>query len=489
MAEQRKMRTSKVEKSIAPRDQKGKFVSKATSKESRIGAKGSEGTPFSSSMSNQSFFNRNSKKIGYREVRNMSIANNVVRIVINAIKNSIMRTTHVVRPKDLSKREEYKEQIDYVTKLLNFPDQNSGTFRTLFSTVIEDVLVLDQGVIEKVRNPRGEIVQLYQVDGATIRPRIDQYGLLSSPAYVQYIDTSKGADTREEPDATFEQDDLIIFQANPQGQIGRVGYGMSPVEYIIMTVSTSLQAMLFNARYFDDAKIPPFLANLKNVPKEALDNFRESFEQALRGNPWAGAWTNAEDFKLELLRPTNQEMQFYELNMWLIKIIFGAFEMSPSDFGFTDDVNRATAEVQERIGKSRGVQNILTLIAERINYGIIADLARFDSRFAEIEFGWDSVDLNEDKLQAEIDEIYLRNKVLVPNEVRARDGREELEGGDVPISSQQVLGNPSNSNLKDNEEPEEDNEEIEEEDSEEETKKSVKKSLKLSTEKWDEWYK
>ncbi len=372
-------------------------------------------------------------RITFDELRGLSYNNNIVRVCINKWKHIISRVQFIVRAKDETRSEELQPQIDFVAKLLTHPNTGTqDTFRTFMSKIVEDIAVIDNGIVEKVRNAKGDIVELYQVDGSTIRPNFDEFGCYTEPAFYQYVDGGSA-----NPDVEFGLDDLMLFQMNPQGQNGRIGYGMSPVESIAMTVTASLQAALFNQSYFDENKIPPAVINLPEVPMEELMAFKAGFEQQLQGKPWSNAFTNSKTIDIKQLRPSNADMQFYELNKWLATIICAAFEMSPQEIGLTMDINRATGEVQDRITRTQGIANMLSVISETINHGILDDLAQRDPKFAEIEFDWEDIDKLDDLTQAQIDDIYLKNGKTYVNEVRLRDGQDPVDWGDKPATQQQ----------------------------------------------------
>jgi hypothetical protein len=42
-----------------------------------------------------------------------------------------------------------------MTALLNLPNRNNENFHTFWDKILEDILVLEQGIVEKVRNGRG----------------------------------------------------------------------------------------------------------------------------------------------------------------------------------------------------------------------------------------------------------------------------------------------------------------------------------------------
>ena len=367
----------------------------------------------------------NPSKVTFQQLRNLSLANNLVRNCINRIKHTVTKVDWSIKPIDTKiDTSVYRQEIDYVTHLIKYPNSQDTT-RDLISKAVEDILVIDQGVFEKVRNMRGEIVNIYAVDGATIRPNIDEYGLLADPAYYQYLEQTAATGT---PDAEFKETDLVVMQINPQIQNGRVGYGMSPVEAIIQTVVTTLQASIYNESIFNSKQLPPFIASLPKASKEDLMNFKFQFMKSIEDDVWSTAFVNTESLEVKPLRPSNQDMQFAQLNEWLAKIVFSAFELSGQNFGMTMDINRATSESQERL--EQGAHNVIDEIQDKINREVITDLALTDKRFNEIEFAFDAVNKQDEKQKAEIHQVYLQSGVLNANEVRHDLGMEPRSGGD-----------------------------------------------------------
>lgn len=364
---------------------------------------------------------RNKPGLDYRSLRNLSKNNDIVRIVIDRVKHRVTKTPYVVKAKDESQQEKLQPFIEYIEKILSYPNNNDDTFRTLFSKIVEDILVIDRGCIEKVRNARGEIVQLYHVDGSTIYPNIDEYGLYQEPAYFQFLAGE------QKPTAELEDTDLLLFIMNPQSVAGHYGFGSSPVENVVSTVLTSLQAMTYNADYFDSEKVPPFWANLAGVDQNELVRFKQAFDTQLNKGNWSSPFTNAEKADIKTLRPSNQDMQFYELNIWLARIVCAEFEISPQEIGLTMDVNRSTAEEQGNI-TAEGIDNVLRVISEEINNDLIGDLAEnIDERFNDIEFIWDTSKEIGEKERAEIDKIHIEAGLRTADELRARDGLEPID--------------------------------------------------------------
>lgn len=361
-------------------------------------------------------------KIGPKELRNLSRANPFVAVAINKIKQKLTKKKWVISPKDPKSTENLDVYIDYIKRLLEEPNQQDDTYRTLIAKMLDDLLVFDDGIIEKVRNQRGEVMELYHVDGSTIKEERDSQGYFQSPAFKQFLPSNLGGI----PDAVFEQQDIMKFQANPQGG-ENIGKGYSPVEMVISSVVSGIRAMLYNTSYFSEGALPPAMINLKGVESEEVVAFKNAFESQLQGNPHANAYTNAETIDVKLLRPSNQEMQFYELNLWLARIVISAFDLSPQDFGLTMDVNRSTADSQSEITSS-GIENYQDIIEEEINMDLIQDLAQVNPKFGLLEFKFEKPqNLDDMKKQVDIDEKHIKIGTRDPNELRVRDGLDKLE--------------------------------------------------------------
>ena len=324
-----------------------------------------------------------------------------------------------------------KEKIDNahyneVSTLLRKPNRNMQSFRTLLELVTEDILDLDAGVIEKVRNGYGKICELYARDGATIKPVYDKNGIAGNPAYLQFIDDNQNAV------ASWSNEDMIYMMQNPQGSVGTFGYGLSPIESVAMTATSLLLAERFNSTYFNQTSIPVGIINLgPQVPPEELQKFRLSWMSMLQGpsSQWKTPIISSENFKFEEIRKSNQDMQFMEYYMWLARIVVAAYEMSPQDIGLTFDINKSTADSQMEISANKGLRSLLNLWREYINSEIISDFG-YDEEFT---FEWIGIDNLDAEKQASIDVMYVSNGIKSGNEIRVKLGDDPIKGLEKPF--------------------------------------------------------
>jgi capsid portal protein len=124
------------------------------------------------------------------------------------------------------------------------------------------------------------------------------------------------------------------------------------------------------------------------------------------GKMFKGLVTNAQDLKIQILKQSNAEIQFYELTQWLSKIIIASFGLSPQDVGLTMDINRSTGEVQKAITKSQAISDLLALKREFWEK-ILMQLSEKNTNFLYIEYENEQIDKIDEKQQAEIDKLYM----------------------------------------------------------------------------------
>jgi hypothetical protein len=372
-------------------------------------------------------------EIGFKELRNLASNNPIVAVAINKIKNRIKTKKISIRlKKEVDADEEaYKKEMQMLQRLFDKPNQANDTWSKVISKVLEDVLIFDYGVIEKQKNALGGVVGMYHVDGSTIVENRDEYGILpDQEAYYQIIDNVKVA--------TFDKGDLLIFQNNPRPEIDSLQKGRSPVEVVLYSVVSGLQALMYNTKMINSNTLPPALANLQGWTDEQVVEFAQAFQNQVTTNPHQTVFTNAENFDIKMLRPTNQEMQFYELNLWLTRIVISAFDLSPIDFGLMMDANRSNSQSQQEIS-DEGAYNVYTnLILDELTVDLLGDLDTINPKYADLEFYIELTENEDPKVQAEIHEIYSRNSILDTNEIRQKLGYEakaEKTTENLPITT------------------------------------------------------
>jgi PBSX family phage portal protein len=195
----------------------------------------------------------------------------------------------------------------------------------------------------------------------------------------------------------------------------------------------------YNLQFFANNAIPDYAIILEGEwGDDAEDVIREYFRTHLKGQshktltmraPGGGkvtfqqlTSTSAREGSFRLLRTDSRDE------------ILHAHGVPPQKVGIVETGklggNLASEQIEEYKASivEPGQQKVATRLTRVIQVGFgVAGLA----------FEFEAYDTDDRKRNAEIDEIYLRNKVIVPNEVRSDrfPEREPLEGGDEPLGS------------------------------------------------------
>ncbi len=231
----------------------------------------------------------------------------------------------------------------------------------------------------------------------------------------QYARDSIGGKANEEnilPD--FSTSELIY---RPRWTRSFTPYGFPPSEWVILRVNTALRKQSFDLRYFTDGNIPDVwiqpVDDKQNLSPAQVSAFEEAFNALLEGNDAARRKAKFLPWRSDVkeMRPFSYDTK---LDEWMMKITCAAYGVTPSELGFTSDVNRATADSQENITYRRGLKPLAIWLKTLFDQIIQEDLG-----FPDLEWHW-SFGESEDLLtQATTDSTYINTGVLSADEVRS----------------------------------------------------------------------
>ncbi|WP_284244928.1 phage portal protein [Methylobacterium haplocladii] len=358
---------------------------------------------------------RSYEPFGFAQLR--SFANvELVRLAIETRKDQIERLDWQIRPRKMlgrARQHDRDTRIDAVEKMLRKPD-GVTPFATWMRMLVEDLLVLDAPAIERRRNRGGELIGLDVVDGGTIKVLVDERGrrpMMPLPAYQQVI---KGV-----PWADLTSDDLIYAPRNPRSNHL---YGYSPVEQIVVTLTTAMRRQATQLAYFTEGNTP---AGLLSAPEgwtpEQIKDWQSWMDAKLSGQTGERSkqlWV-PKDTKYQAFKDAPIKDEFDE---WLARIVCFAFSLPPTPF--VKQVNRATSDNDAEQSEEQGLAPLL-LWAKRMLDSVVQD----DLGHPDLEFEWNPAREIDPKVQAEIDDKNLRNGSETIDEVRERRGQGPVPGG------------------------------------------------------------
>jgi hypothetical protein len=167
-----------------------------------------------------------------RMYRHWSIHSEWVRGAVNIRRSQISSAEWDIVPfekeRPISTRLQKK-----VRALLQTPNPANDSFRAFIEPIVEDIIVLDAGVVEKVRSLDDVIRELWPVDGATIKVNALWDGSEQEARYFWYPDYKERA--------SFRNRDMVYMMANRRSNSP---VGLSALETLKSVIESRATARL-----------------------------------------------------------------------------------------------------------------------------------------------------------------------------------------------------------------------------------------------------
>ena len=339
-----------------------------------------------------------------------------IRAAVNIRKTQVSQSEWEIVKADTAGPDPSPQLQQRIKTLFTQPNPRSDSWRSFIEPIIEDLLVLDAGVIEKERTMRGDLVGLWPVDGAKIKVSSIWDGTdENEPRYFWYPDNYE----RDR----FTDADMIYMMESPATY--RV-VGLSKLESLKATIDAELHGHQYNHRQVVNASPDGMLDLGEGARPEQVDAFKSYWQAEVAGRGAMAFIGGSKNAKFIPFRDNNRNMQFLEWQLYLVRKICAVFGLSPQDLGVTADINRATADVQAEQSEDRGLRPLLGLLAEYFTREIVQD-PTFGGPSNNLAFKFTRLNLKESMSRAQINAKALAGipwKVI--DEARRDDGLEPL---------------------------------------------------------------
>jgi phage portal protein BeeE len=299
-----------------------------------------------------------------------------------------------------------------ITRLFRIPNPKAESFRGFIEPVIEDLLVLDAGCIEKEFNLRDEPGALWEVDGGQMKVSTIWDGEPDAPRYFWCPD--------HQVRAALTNRELIYLMDNPATY--RV-VGLSPLETLKLAIDSELGSSAFNDRQMR-APTPDGMLDLgENARPDQVESFKDFWRAEVAGMGALAIVGGTKNAKFVQFRQSNRDAQFLEWQEYLVRKIAAVFQLSPQDLMLERDVNRSTSEVQQENTEDRGLRPLLGLVSDYLTREVVWDLG-FGGEENNLAFQFTALNLRESMSRAQINRYALAGVPWkTPNEARRDDGR------------------------------------------------------------------
>jgi PBSX family phage portal protein len=328
------------------------------------------------------------------------------------------------------KLERLKEDLAVQLESMNEED----TFTEILSRVYIDYEATGNGYIEIGRKVNGEIGYIGHIPARTMRVRKQRDGFVQIVSNLVVFFRNFGDSETENPigDDTRPNEVIHIKKYTPNNSF----YGVPDVIPAKTALAGDEFASRFNLDYFENKAVPRYIITVKGatLSRDAERKLLEFFQTNLKGKNHRSLYIplpaddegNKVEFKMEAVESGVQDSSFNNYRKMNRDEILIAHRVPVSKIGLPEGVSLAAAKDADKTFKEQVARPAQRNLEKKINR-LIGELTdAFVLKFNELT-------LTDEDTQSKIDERYLRMKVIVPNEVRARLGMAGRSGGDEPV--------------------------------------------------------
>lgn len=337
---------------------------------------------------------RGDELISFPQLRQLADACDGVRMCIETRKDQIEKFTWSIVSTDPKKDVKADKRVKEITDFFKYPDRVKP-WKAWIRCFLEDMLVIDAPSLYLRKTIGGRPYAAELLDGATIRPLIDDTGRrpLDGPAYQQII---KGVVAAE-----FMEEELLYLPRNPR--TNRI-YGYSPVEQIIVTINTLLRRDIHVLQYYTEGNVPEALIGVPDTWNvDQIARFQLYWDSVMEGN--TAARRHAKFIPGQIASnytPTREPTLKDELDEWLMRKVCFAFSIPPTAF-VKQGMNKATAQIVQDVAIEEGLLPIMEWMKAGFDR-MIQEWFGYD----DLQFMWQEIKAPDALKKAQTDEILVR---------------------------------------------------------------------------------
>lgn len=241
-------------------------------------------------------------------------------------------------------RDKFNDEIDRVRTFWENPDKSNGlTFTDWLMVALEEILVIDALAIWPQKTVGGDLYGLQILDGATIKPLLDDRGMrpmAPAPAYQQILygfPRSEFSANNDDPqaDGEFTADDLAYLVRNRRSISV---YGMSPTERALPLADIYLRRQQWLRAEYTDGVTPELLfetdLSFGNNP-DLLLAYENIFNDDMSGQTAQRKRSRLLPAGMKPVQLDGYGEKFKDtLDLYLIQSICGHYGVQPTEIGY-----------------------------------------------------------------------------------------------------------------------------------------------------------
>lgn len=308
------------------------------------------------------------------------------------------------------------------------------TFVETLSRVWKDYETTGNGYLEIGRKNTGEIGYIGHVPAASMRVRRLRDGFVQIIGNQSVYFRNYGDTATQNPVTADARPNEIIHFKNYTPTNGY--YGVPDIIASKSAMTGNEFAARYNLDYFENKAVPRYIITVKGakLSNDAERKLLEFFQTGLKGKNHRSLYIplpadnpdSKVEFKMEAVENGIQDSSFNTYRNANRDEILISHRVPINKVGTPQGVSLANARDADKTFKEQVCRPAQKNIEKRLSKIISEKTDIFILKFNELT-------LTDEDTQSKIDERYLRMKVVVPNEIRARMGLQGIPGGDQPV--------------------------------------------------------
>lgn len=290
---------------------------------------------------------RGTEQYSFADLRSLASMYDGIQMCQQVWFDYISKLELVIEPRpDLIDEEQdtslYQDDIQQYLDFFAFPDKQHDLHEWLCMAV-KDQLEIDALAIFVRKDKVGRPYALDLLDGATIKPLIDDRGRRPEPPFPAYEQFIHGL-----PATLLTTEDLIYVKESERTDSV---YGRSRVERIILKVNQALRKQTKDLARFTDGTIPAGIIQPSmdvQWSQEDIEAYEIQFNNLMAGNDEMRARVKILPRGFDYKATDDPDIHM-DLDQFILNVTAACHGLTMAELAFTDDVNRASGDSQENV--------------------------------------------------------------------------------------------------------------------------------------------
>jgi PBSX family phage portal protein len=312
-------------------------------------------------------------------------------------------------------------------------NEDDGFLETLIK-VVTDQETTGNGFLEIGRGVNGKIGYIGHIPAQTVRVRRDRDGFVQMIGNRAVFFRNFGDRKTPNPlNSGIEPNEIIHFKIySPTNNY----YGIPKIVSAKVAVAGNEFAGKYNLDYFENKAVPRYVVVTKGaaLSKRSQDQLFQFFSSNLKGVNHRTLYLplpadndqRKVEFEMQPVEAGIQDASFNNYRKSNLADILMAHRVPLAKVNTAENISLAAARDADKTFKEQVTRPAQSILEKKLNK-IMAELTDV------VKLKLNELALSDENTQSQIDERNIRNKILVPNEVRARMGMPGYEGGDEPV--------------------------------------------------------